>query len=54
MKAGDVIYEKDVFPLRPLKKGCVYPYEIESVIGKKLDRDVEADECLKWEMIENG
>ena len=53
MEKGEIIKKGDVFPLRPLKKGCVYPYDIEKVIGKKINRNVKSDECLLWEMLEN-
>ncbi len=49
---GYVLKREDIYPLRPLKEGCVYPYEIEEIIGCKLNRDVEEDQCLTWEMIE--
>lgn len=51
LAAGDILKKEDLFPLRPLKEGCVYPYEIEKVVGRKIKTDIKADECLKWEMI---
>lgn len=53
IKAGDCITKEDIFPLRPLKEDCVYPYDIDCVIGKRLKRDMKADECLTWEVLEN-
>lgn len=53
IKAGDCITKEDIFPLRPLKEDCVYPYDIDCVIGKRLKRDMKADECLIWEVLEN-
>ena len=53
MKKGDIIKKDDIFPLRPLKKGCVYPYDIDKVVGKRLKKNIKSDECLLWEMIEN-
>ena len=50
---GTVLTKEDIFPLRPLKRGCVYPYEIETVIGRRLNQDVKEDQCLTWEMIES-
>ncbi len=49
LNAGARITREDLFPLRPLKKGCVYPYETDKVIGRRLKRDMKADECLTWE-----
>lgn len=51
LKKGHILTKDDVFPLRPLKDGCIYPYEINKIIGKKLNRDIKQDECLKWENI---
>ena len=53
MKSGETIRKEDIFPLRPLKKGCVYPYQIDEIVGKKLKKSVKEDTCLLWEMIEN-
>ena len=53
MQAGEIIQKNDVFPLRPLKEGCVYPYDMEKVIGKRVKYDIKTDECLLWEMIDN-
>ena len=47
------IKKEDIFPLRPLKVGCVYPYEIEKIIGKRVNRDILTDECLLWEMLQD-
>ena len=51
LRAGDCITREDIFPLRPLKKGCVYPYEVDKVVGRRLNCDVKADECLTWEAL---
>lgn len=48
MKAGEVITENDIFPLRPAKEGGVLPYEKDQVLGRKLVNDLKADECLFW------
>lgn len=53
LKAGECIAKEDVFPLRPLKKDCVYPYDLDKVIGKRLKCDMKADECLTWEVLED-
>ncbi len=52
LKAGSYISEEDIFPLRPLKEGCVYPYDMEKVVGMRLNCDISADKCLKWRMLE--
>lgn len=53
LTAGEYISRQDVYPLRPLKEGCVYPYDIDKIIGKRLKCNVSADDCLKWEMLES-
>ena len=53
LKCGDIIRREDIYPLRPLKEGCIYPYDIGKIIGKKIICDVDEDMCLKWEMFEN-
>ena len=53
MQSGQIIKKEDLFPLRPLKDGCVYPYQMDEVIGKRLKKSVKKDECLLWEMIED-
>lgn len=52
MIVGHIINKNDIFPLRPLKLDCIYPYEIENVIGKKVVKDIKADDCLLWEDVE--
>lgn len=42
-KTGDIINREDFFPLRPVAKNGIPPYEAENVIGKKLVKDVFAD-----------
>ena len=53
LKAGEHISRQDIFPLRPLKKDCVYPYDMDKVVGRCLKRDMKADECLTWEVLED-
>lgn len=47
MKAGEVITEADIFPVRPIQEDCFLPYEKDQVIGKCLKHDVEQDTCVK-------
>lgn len=54
LKKGDIIKGEDIFPLRPVKDGAVLPFEKKNVIGKRLINDKQADECLKWEDMENA
>lgn len=54
LKKGDVICEEDIFPLRPVKKGAILPFEKQNVLGRRLVRDKKKDECLNWEDIEGA
>lgn len=47
MRAGEVITEKDIFPVRPVQKDGFMPYEENLVIGKKLKCDVVSDTAIK-------
>ena len=53
MKQGEIIRKESVFPLRPVYEGSILPYEIDKISGKKLNKDLPADTCLKWEDMEN-
>ncbi len=53
LKKGDTIEEEDIFPLRPVKDGAVLPFERSEVIGRRAARDIQRDECLRWEDIED-
>lgn len=49
MKKGDTIQENDLIAKRP---GIgISPKNLEVVVGRKLTRDVERDEILKWDMV---
>lgn len=49
MKKGEMLSAENIFPLRPVYEGGVLPFEKEKVLGKKLQRDVSADSCVRWE-----
>jgi sialic acid synthase SpsE len=44
---GYIISNEDIFPLRPFSEEGLQPYENKKVIGKKLIKDVEADELVQ-------
>jgi sialic acid synthase SpsE len=44
LKAGHIITEADLFPLRPYQADGLYPYEKGKIIGKKLIQDVTEDQ----------
>lgn len=46
LKAGDVLCKEDLFPVRPICEGGFYPYEMESLIGKRVNKDLMADSPL--------
>jgi len=49
LAAGESITEKDVIPLRPIRSDGIPPYETDKIIGKRLRRDVDEDDYLRWE-----
>ncbi len=51
LQAGHMIEEQDLFPLRPRHPNGIVPYEIQNLLGKKLNKDVEADDYIRWEDI---
>lgn len=53
MKKGELIDDASIFPLRPVYENGILPYEIEKVIGKKVNKDLPADACLRWGDIDN-
>ena len=48
LKAGEVLTTDLLEALRPAPAGSVLPYELEKVVGKKLNRDLDAGANLKW------
>jgi len=51
---GHVISKADMFPLRPLAKNGLPPYEMESVIGRRLLENVKADDHVTLEAMGKG
>ena len=47
MKQGEVITEGDLFPLRPIPKDGIPPYEANTVVGKRLRHSVKEDQYLR-------
>ncbi|MCH7591081.1 N-acetylneuraminate synthase, partial [PVC group bacterium] len=51
MKAGEVIAQNDLEPLRPAPEDSVAPYELTNVIGKKISSPKTAGDALYWKDI---
>ena len=49
---GHVLEKEDLFPLRPRNKDGIPPYEKNDILGRRLTRDVEADDYIRWEDLE--
>jgi sialic acid synthase SpsE len=49
LPAGHVLTKEDLFPLRPIMKDGIAPYEISKVLGRELNTDISADYYLRWE-----
>jgi len=52
MNKGETIQASDVFPVRPIKKRELPPYEQEKLYGKNLRRNITADTAVVWEDFE--
>lgn len=44
---GDVIEKKDLIPLRPCPLDAIQPWDIETIIGKKIKRNIVQNDYLK-------
>jgi N-acetylneuraminate synthase len=51
-KKGEFISSTDLFPVRPIKKDGIPPFEKDKLIGKKLNKDLTKDSYIKWEDID--
>jgi sialic acid synthase SpsE len=49
LQAGHVLKADDLFPLRPIPQDALPPYEISHLVGKKLIKDVQADDYIRKE-----
>lgn len=47
LKAGETIAEGDLIPLRPIQPDGIPPFELESILGKQLKRDIKRDSYLR-------
>jgi sialic acid synthase SpsE len=48
---GHIVTNDDLFPVRPIKKDGIPPYELNKIKGKVLVNDVKKDTYIKWEDI---
>tara|TARA_B100000029_G_scaffold513585_1_gene613630 strand:- start:4663 stop:5730 length:1068 start_codon:yes stop_codon:yes gene_type:complete len=48
---GHILQEGNLYPLRPENSDGILPYEIGDLLGKKLKRNVMADDYIRWEDI---
>jgi sialic acid synthase SpsE len=46
---GQILKKEDLFPLRPLNPNGVPPYDIVNFVGKKINRQVKADDYIRRE-----
>ena len=49
---GHILEKGDLFPLRPLNPDGIPPYDIVNLVGRKINRQVKADDYIHWEDIE--
>lgn len=48
LKKDTKINPNDLNILRPCPEDGIHPYEIENIIGKTLNRNIDSGECIKW------
>ena len=49
LQAGHCIEKDNLFPLRPRNHDGIPPYEITSLVGKVLKKNVVADDYVRWD-----
>jgi len=47
IQAGEILKKEDVEPLRPVKEGAYLPYDIQELIGKKVNRSLKYGEAME-------
>ncbi|MFZ5571678.1 MAG: N-acetylneuraminate synthase family protein [Thermodesulfobacteriota bacterium] len=52
LAAGTRINRNDIEALRPAPEGSIEPWRLEKILERRLDRQVEAGEAVKWEDLE--
>ena len=52
MKAGDILKRENIIPLRPIMTDGIKPDDLDSIVGKKLCRDIRTGNYIRWEDIE--
>jgi N-acetylneuraminate synthase len=48
VKSGNILGIDDLTALRPCPSGALPPYELEKLIGKTINRDIEAGDIVVW------
>ena len=52
LKKGEILKREDLIVLRPCPQDGLPPYRLGEVVGKKIKRDVEAGDHLRWNDLE--
>jgi N-acetylneuraminate synthase len=52
IKKGTILTKEHIFPLRPIKKDGLHPWEIDCILGKAITKDVNKDDYVKLEDFE--
>jgi N-acetylneuraminate synthase len=53
LKEGEIIKMNMIEILRPAPKGALLPYEIDDIIGMKINKDIVLGDYLAWSDIKN-
>jgi N-acetylneuraminate synthase len=54
LKAGTILTAAMLEALRPASPGAVMPYQLSELLGKKVNRDIQAGEAMKWTLVEEA
>lgn len=53
LKKGEIISKEMLVSLRPAPKSAILPFELEEILGMKLNKDLESGSEIKWSDINN-
>jgi len=52
LSVGHILEKEDLFPLRPFNHEGIPPYDVINLVGKKINRPVKEDDCVRKEDVE--
>ena len=52
MQHGSILTADNLIPLRPIPEDGIQPYRLKELIGKKITKDLQEGEYIRWTDIE--